>query len=46
MCKYVNNTNPSRNRPYSDSIGSFTFNNSSAPPQTSSTDAILAPARS
>src|SRR4249919_1530715 len=44
MWRYVNRTRPSRRRPYSGSIGSFTFSRSSESAQTSSTDASSAPA--
>ena len=37
MCRYVKSVRPSRSRPYSSAIGSFTLSSSSAEPQTSST---------
>src|SRR5919204_250937 len=43
MWRYVKRTRPSRSRPYSASIGSFTLRSSSLDSQTSSTETIRAP---
>ena len=46
MWRYVKSVRPSRSRGYSDAIGSLTLSSRSARAQTSSTEAIVAPARS
>src|SRR6478672_11190731 len=46
MWRYVKSTSPSRSREYSGSIGSLNLSTRSASPQASSTETILAPARS
>jgi hypothetical protein len=46
MCRYVKRVRPSRSREYSGAIGSLTLRSRSDADQTSSTETIVAPARS